>query len=212
MKRILFFLSVIFVVTLSYLIPSSEFMLLVLIALALLFLLVCGFILIFKNINRRYFKIPLLIIGICFLGVVVSLFRPYEKSAVMTSGSLGKKLQYAYETDQNDRKQLRSFIGLFSKLNERDDKRLTQVKELSQDRKLLKPMDKFYAAFIYHHSDNSTDYETASKLSAQAAESEKLQDHYQVQWLKKAAYDRYMVSLGKPEKYNTQNSFGIKVE
>ncbi|GHA32873.1 hypothetical protein GCM10007103_12900 [Salinimicrobium marinum] len=130
----------------------------------------------------------------------------------MTSGSLGKKLQYAYETDQNDRKQLRSFIGLFSKLNERDDKRLTQVKELSQDRKLLKPMDKFYAAFIYHHSDNSTDYETASKLSAQAAESEKLQDHYQVQWLKKAAYDRYMVSLGKPEKYNTQNSFGIKVE
>ena len=212
MKRIIFFLSVIFIVTLSWLIPSSEFILLITIALALLFLLVSGFLLIFKKINRRYFRIPLSIIGICFLGVVVSLFRPYEKSAVMTSGSIDEKLQYAYKTDQSDRKQLRSFIGLFSKLEERDDQRLTQVKQLSHNRSLLKPIDKFYAAFIYHHSDNSTDYEVASKLSAQAAESEQLQDHYQVQWLKKAAYDRYMVSIGKPEKYNTQNSFSVEVE
>lgn len=130
----------------------------------------------------------------------------------MTSGSIDEKLQYAYKTDQSDRKQLRSFIGLFSKLEERDDQRLTQVKQLSHNRSLLKPIDKFYAAFIYHHSENSTDYEVASKLSAQAAESEQLQDHYQVQWLKKAAYDRYMVSIGKPEKYNTQNSFSVEVE
>ncbi|MBZ9629791.1 hypothetical protein LB465_03285 [Salegentibacter sp. LM13S] len=180
-------------------------------AVALIFIIIAGLIQVFRKVNFRYFKFPLLIIVICVFGMVVSIFRPYE-NAVITSGNVSEKLEYAYKTDQQDRKQLKSFIPYLSKLEQRDSKRLKLTKDLYNDGLIKKPSDKFYAAFIYHHSDNTKDYKLASILSAEAAESAILKDDYQAQWLKKAAYDRYMVSIGKPEKYNTQNSFSLEVE
>ena len=129
--------------------------------------------------------------------------------AIIKSDDVSKNLEYAYQTDQNDRKRLKSFIGFFSKLKERDSIRLKQTKEIYNQEMLSKPIDKFHAAFVYHHSDNSKDYKIASELAEEAANSKKLKDVYTVQWLRKASYDRYMISIGKPEKYNTQNNFSI---
>lgn len=211
MKTLLVVILVLAIGILSYTIKSFEFFLIALIALALLFLVVTGVIHIFSKLNFLYFQIPFLIIAFCFFGVVVSLFRPYE-AAIITNGNTSDQLKYAYQTDQSDRKQLKSFVSIFSKLKKRDTQRLNFVKELYAQGKIKKPTQKFYAAFIYHHSNNSEDYKRASELAAEAAKAKELADNYQAQWLKKAAYDRWMVSIGKPEKYNTQNSFNIEIE
>ena len=211
MSKLMFFFSLLIIAILSYLISSFEFILIGIIALTFIFVLFAGIIRIFKKLNAKYFKTPSRILVICIFGIGVSLFRPYEK-AVTETGTLSEKLKYAYETDQKDRKQLRSFLAYFSDLERRDDKRLAQVKKIQKADTIEKALDKFYAAFIYHHSDNSSDYKIASKLAADAAESKPLKDNYQVQWLRKATYDRYLLSIGKQEKYNTQNSFSIDFE
>ena len=210
-KKIWFIILSLTAAVLSFQIRSLEFLLLGLILLCLLSLAITGIFNIFKRPNRNVYKFLIMPIGICLIGVFASLFRPYEE-AVLDSGSVGEKLQHAYETDQGDRKQLKSFVKYFTKLEERDKSRLTQVNNILEQGKTLEPIEKFYAAFIYHHSDNSKDYEKASKLAAAAAEKEDLQKNLQVQWLKRASYDRWMLSLGKPEKYNTQDKFSLEVE
>ena len=211
MSKLVFFSSLLVIAIIAYLISSFEFLLIAIIALTFIFLILAGITSIFKKLNAKYFKIPSLILVICIFGIGVSLFRPYEK-AVTETGTLSEKLKYAYETDQKDRKQLRSFLTYFSDLEQRDDKRLAQVKKIQKEDTIEKALDKFYAAFIYHHSDNSGDYKIASKLAAEASKSESLKDNYQVQWLRKATYDRYLLSIGKQEKYNTQNNFSIDFE
>ncbi len=208
-KNIIFIILLLIVAILSYQIQSFEFVLIGLTGFSLILLFLVGIINIFRKVNSKFFKVLFGITGFCVIGVLVSLFRPYDE-AVLASGNLSEKLQYAYKTDQKDRMQLKTY--LLGDFNERDELRLEQVKEILKQEQQLEPIDKFHAAFIYHHSDNSGDYENASKLATAAAKSPELQDHYQVQWLKKAAYDRYMVSIGKPEKYNTQNKFSLEFE
>lgn len=196
---------------LSFQIESFEFLLFGLIFLCLFGIAVTGIINIFKKPNVNIYRFFIITIGICLIGVFASLFRPYEK-AILETGGPGEKLQYAYKTDQNDRKQLRSFVNSSSEFQERDQARLNQVNKILKQEKAIEPIEKFYAAFIYHHSNNSKDYETASNLATAAAQEESLKDNYQVQWLKKASYDRWMLSIGKPEKYNTQNKFSLEFE
>jgi len=210
MKRTLIFLiSLIVVAFLSYRIESFEFLLIVIILLLLVFLILLGIISIFKTINPKRFKTPLLMLAVCLAGVLASLLRPYDE-AILEDGNSFEKLKYAYETDQKDRMQLKSYI--LGELNPRDKKRLKQVKVICKQENDLIPIDKFHAAFVYHHSDNSKDYKMASQLATAAAEAPSLQEHYQVQWLRKAAYDRWMISIGKPEKFNTQGKFSVDLE
>ena len=194
----------------SYKISSFEFFLFAVIILALLFLVIIGIIRSFRKINSKYVRIPLLVICISLLGIVVSLLRPYEEP-VKTSADAGENLEYAYKTDQEDRRQLRSYVDFLSELKERDRLRLQQVKEILRGNEELSSLDKFHAAFVLHHSNNSEDYKRAAGLASVAAKDTALKDVYEVQWLKKAAYDRWMVSIGEPEKYNTQNNFDLEV-
>ena len=85
------------------------------------------------------------------------------------------------------------------------------MKDILEKNKKLEALDKFHAAFVLHHSGESEDYRLAASLAEAAAEDAALKDVYEVQWLKKAAYDRWKVSIGEPEKYNTQNNFRFDV-
>lgn len=208
MKKTILVFSLIITAILSYQITWINYLLILIIFLSVAFLITVGLISVFKKLGNRIFKIPVLIICICIVGLISSLFKPYE-TAVIKSNDVSKNLEYAYKTDQSDRKELKSFIGYFSKLKERDSIRLKQIRENYNQDKLSKPIDKFHAAFVFHHSDNSKDYKIASELAEEAANSQKLKNNYTVQWLKKASFDRYMVSIGKPEKYNTQNNLSI---
>tara|TARA_B100000949_G_C14105591_1_gene376068 strand:- start:123 stop:761 length:639 start_codon:yes stop_codon:yes gene_type:complete len=210
-KKIILFLLIFLIAVLSFQFSWFQYILILCIIVSLLFLLVAGLVSIFKKLKPIFLKTPLIIIFIGILGILISFFRPYEE-AIIHSQNHSENLAYAYHTDQSDRKELRAFIGYFSRLKERDDLRLDQVKKLYEKGYQLNPMDKFHAAFIFHHSDRSEDYKIAAELASEAANSEQLKNHYTVQWLHKAAYDRYMLSIGKPEKYHTQNKFSLEVK
>ncbi|UJH90982.1 hypothetical protein LZ575_20250 [Antarcticibacterium sp. 1MA-6-2] len=112
---------------------------------------------------------PLRLIGILLIAIAASFFIPYSP-AVIETGDISAELKYAYETDQEDRKNLKSYTGIFqNEIQSRDELRLDQVKKYYSEGNIKKPLDKFHAAFVYHHSDNSADYEVASKLAAEAA-------------------------------------------
>ncbi len=209
-KKIIILLLTIFVAFLSYQTGWFQYLLIFTLLAGVLFLLIITLVSFFKKLKRGFFQIPLLIIVLCLIGTIVSFFRPYEKPVIWTE-NISENLEYAYKTDQSDRTEWRSFIGFLSRLEERDSIRLHQARKYYTDDALPAPMDKFHAAFIFHHSDNSQDYKIASGLAAEAAGSESLKDNYTVQWLRKAAYDRYMVSIGQPEKYNTQDKFELEV-
>ncbi|MGY5847148.1 hypothetical protein ACW6QP_06980 [Salegentibacter sp. HM20] len=208
-QKLIYSLVSIFIVIITLQLTSFEFFLLFLLGLTLLFLGVAGVFSFFIKVKSAVFKIPLKLSIIFIIGILSSLFRPYD-NAIVNSGTSSKKLEYAYKTDQKDRMQLKSY--LLGNLKKRDEIRLKQAKEIHSKQHNLTPLDQFHAAFIFHHSHNPKDYETASRLATSASEAPNLQDHYQAQWLKKAAYDRWMVSIGKPEKYNTQNKFSIGFE
>ncbi|WP_423819690.1 hypothetical protein V5739_03655 [Salinimicrobium sp. TIG7-5_MAKvit] len=101
MKRTLIFLiSLIVVAFLSYRIESFEFLLIAIILLLLVFLILLEIISIFKTINPKRFKTPLLMLAVCLAGVLASLLRTYDE-AILEDGNSSEKLKYAYETDQN---------------------------------------------------------------------------------------------------------------
>ncbi|KEO71989.1 hypothetical protein EL17_20980 [Anditalea andensis] len=77
---------------------------------------------------------------------------------------------------------------------------------------LSPPMDMGNQYPRLDHSPDHKHYKIASKLAAEAASVENLRDHYQVQWLKKASYDRYRISIGKSGIYNTQDKISISFE
>jgi len=198
---------------LAYHYALFSFLLLVIIAISLAILLITGFIKIFrKKLSTNWLRIPLMVIIICMLGMIVGLFHPFAP-AIVHSNDVSETLAYAYNTDQADRKTFKSYIGLFrNELVLRDSIRLDQVQKLYYQQQITKPLDKFHAAFIFHHSKKSPLYAIAHKLASEAASVNELQNFYLAQWLAKATYDRWQVSLGKPEKYGTQGKFSVSVE
>jgi hypothetical protein len=198
---------------LSYTYNPMSFLLLAIAAISLAALLVAGIVKAFRSsLSPRWLRAPSMIIGICLAGVVVGLFRPLN-NAIINAGDVSEKLAYAYKTDQADRMTVRAYLGMFKdNMAERDSIRLEQVNQLYKDNLIKLPMDKFHAAFIFHHSKQSSFYQIAQELAGEAASVSELKDNYVVQWLAKATYDRWMVSLGKPQKYGTQDKFSVSVE
>ena len=198
---------------LAYMYNLMSFLLLAVIALSLAVLLVAGMVKAFRSsLSARWLRVPFMIVAVCASGVIIGLLRPLEP-AVLHSGDASDKLAYAYKTDQADRMTVRAYLGLLNdSMAKRDSIRLEQVSLLYKESQISKPIDKFHAAFIFHHSKKSSFYEIAQKLAGEAAAVSELKDNYTVQWLAKATYDRWMVSLGKPQKYGTQDKFSVSVE
>ncbi|MFD2515391.1 hypothetical protein ACFSRY_16070 [Pontibacter locisalis] len=198
---------------LAYMYNLISLLLLVAIALSLAVLLVAGVVKAFhSNLSARWWRVPCMITAVCVAGVIIGLFRPLEP-AVVHSGDASDKLAHAYKTDQADRMTIKAYLSMLNdSMAKRDSIRLEQVTLLYKESQISKPIDKFHAAFIFHHSKKSTLFETAQKLAGEAASVSELKDNYVVQWLAKATYDRWMVSLGKAQKYGTQDKFSVSVE
>jgi len=214
MKKYLIPLTVLVPVgILSYMYSLVSFLLLALIIFSLLVLVVVGLIKAFSNnLNQKWLNVPLTITAICTLGILIGLLRPLEP-AIVSTGTVSEKLAHAYTTDQSDRMTIKTYLGIFDdNMAKRDSIRLEQVNQLYKDNQISQPLDKFYAAFVLHHSKRSELFEVAQQLANEAASVNELKDNYVAQWLAKATYDRWMVSLGKPQKYGTQDKFSISVE
>jgi hypothetical protein len=99
------------------------------------------------------------------------------------------------EQDQADRKG-----ELPLNLGDRDRARRQRVTELIAEGVLQTPEDYFHAALVFQHGEKLEDYWQAHELAKKAEE----QGHPTGRWLAAAAYDRWLMNQGKPQKYGTQ--------
>ncbi|WP_192349651.1 hypothetical protein [Algoriphagus sp. Y33] len=199
----------------SYQYPLFSFVLLGTLVLTMFYILIAGLLRVFrKRIRGNWFHTPLAIVSIILIGLAVGLLRPLHKP-LLESGDVSKDLEYAYMMDQGDRKNLKFFLGAYRKqMKERDSLRLAQVLNLKRENGIDEGVDKFHAAFILHHNPqrDSILYRQAYSLAKEAASEPGLTDDFQVQWLSKATYDRWMLSIGKEQKYNTQGGVSLEVK
>ncbi|WP_137402862.1 hypothetical protein [Echinicola rosea] len=200
---------------LSYHYPLFAFLLLALVFAVLLYMVVFGVVmLISKKFAWRRLTTAFAILAMALAGLVLGLFKPMPES-IIRSGTIGEDLRYAHGTDQGDRMNLKFYLPPFkAQMKLRDSLRLVQVRQLVDMGQVERPRDKFHAAFILHHNPmkDSSLYELAHTLALQAAEAPALADDYQVQWLAKATYDRWMLSTGRPQKFDTQGGVSLSIE
>src|SRR5690606_1560166 len=141
--------------------------------------------------------------------ILMGLFVPYKQALPNKKLSVSEQIQYIYNSDQSDRKSLKTYIISHTRelVAERDETRLKKIKGIYTDyidEKIeLSEQDKFNLSMIFHHGKTIEDYEIAHKLATELVESNsKIQN---VEWLAKATYDRLLLSQGKPQKYGTQH-------
>lgn len=154
---------------------------------------------------KTFLRFPFLVFmsgiaGIAFLNFYLPPAIPSQNLPV------NEQIHYMYETDQEDRLAMR-----FIKLNERDEKRVHRILEFHEQGKISSPETLYQAAMILQHGTKAEHYELAYILAREANET----GYENELW--KAAYDRWMLSLGKHQVYGTQTTatftiFGISVE
>lgn len=106
------------------------------------------------------------------------------------------ELRALYIADQADRQG-----ELPSDLHERDAARLARVEQLLQSGALRTGEDCLHAAFLFQHGTRLEHYWQAHELAMQAVE---LGHGPPARWLAAAAYDRWLMHQGLPQKFGTQ--------
>src|ERR1019366_7713444 len=114
---------------------------------------------------------------------------------------MNKELRSLYEQDQADRQAFEQFDHeRLQQMLQRDRARRQRVEELLASEALGTKEDYFHAAMIFQHGETLDDFWQAHELAKQGAEL----GHPQCRWLTAAAYDRWLMHQGKPQKYGTQ--------
>ena len=111
-----------------------------------------------------------------------------------------------HRTDQRDRVTLR-LLNL-----SRDRARIARVLELRQDASGWNPEQMLDAAIVLQHGSDSSNYRIAHELASAACErgvNTPRWDQGTAEWLAKATYDRWMLSIGRPQVYGTQCEFNL---
>lgn len=107
-----------------------------------------------------------------------------------------QELRALYEEDQADRR------GEFpADLDERDQCRRRRVEQLLAQGAAADPDDLFCAAMVLQHGADRAHFLCAHELAKRAAE---LGSTRPARWLAAAAYDRWLMTGGLPQKYGTQ--------
>jgi hypothetical protein len=82
----------------------------------------------------------------------------------------------------------------------RDSARLTRVHALYLADRFVTGADHYYAATILQHSDDSSDFLLAHELSVLAIGL----GEPRARWLAAASEDRFLLSIGRPQRFGTQ--------
>jgi hypothetical protein len=136
------------------------------------------------------------------ISILISFFIPLKKPLPTNTENIASTLKYIYDVDQKDRMDIRIFIwdSYRKKIKERDKMRLHFVNYLLEANKISTPTDKYLSAMIFQHGDKPEHYEKAYLLASEAAKA----NVQNAEWLSKAAFDRWMISIGEKPKYGTQ--------
>lgn len=86
------------------------------------------------------------------------------------------------------------------KVNKEDSLRRVKVLEYIKSGQLHSPQSLIYAAYIFQHGDCPEHYLLANRLAQAAMDA----GHSDAPWIYAASLDRYLMSLGKTQKYGTQ--------
>src|SRR5690625_765054 len=211
-KNLLISLIVITIILVcSFLLEYSSFIWIVIIIINLLFILSISIVWIVKrkNISKKI-KASLVLICFLLLGVFINTLLPYKNLNPLNDSSLSitTKIKLLYHTDQSDRKYLKSYV--FKKYGDIVNKR--DISRLELDKKYfsqyengelnLNNQEKFYLAMIFHHGQKTSDFKIAYQLASEVIDSK--EEIKNATWLKKATYDRLIISQVHSQKYGTQ--------
>jgi len=196
-------------IVLSLFYPIFDLLLLLFLSLSLIFLMLVGIVKIFKpTLKSFWYRIPFFIVVLAFLGLLVGFIKPLPSPMPKNKTSVSEYLAYMRQTDQSDRKNIKIYFNAMvwgsSEAMKRDSIRLNKtLKLIEDDTAKLDPEDKYNAAMILQHGEKPEHYKKAHELAAQAAK-HKIQN---ATWLKKAAYDRWQLSIGNEQQYGTQKKW-----
>ena len=85
-------------------------------------------------------------------------------------------------------------------LNAEDLKRRVEVMRYLQQAEINDPESLYHAAFIFQHGDCPDHYQLANQLAERAMNS----GYKRACWIYAASLDRYLRSIGEPQKFGTQ--------
>jgi hypothetical protein len=124
-----------------------------------------------------------------------------QASRIQKGRTMIKELQALYDQDQADRSAFEQLDHKQRrKMLQRDRARRQRVEELLGSEMLQAPEDFFHAAMIFQHGERLEHFWQAHELARKGAEL----GHPNCRWLSAAAYDRWLMNQGKPQKYGTQ--------
>lgn len=155
-------------------------------------------------LRRKVTAGPLLYPGTAIVAGAAGLFAGYLSGpgpVPPSSMPPSEQLAYMHRVDQGDRMTLR-FLN-----TSRDDQRLARTRKLLQAGQVTSPEDQLNAAMVFQHGDHSSDYRTAYELASAACSTgvdTKVWPKELADWLRRAAYDRWMLSIGQEQKHGTQ--------
>ncbi len=134
------------------------------------------------------------------LGILLSTRPGWERE---NGVSVERELKCMYDVDQSDR-----YSGRFLLLPGRDKARLSRAREIIRlNADSLSGEAMYHAAMILQHGNSSGDFESAHHLARSAFEAGVVK----AEGLSRAAYDRWQLSIGKPQKYGTQSTIRIGI-
>jgi hypothetical protein len=109
---------------------------------------------------------------------------------------VNEELRRIFEEDQRNR----TPGPIAERVVERDADRRERVRALIEAGGLVDPADYYHAAMVFQHGVELADYWRAHELALKAADL----GWGPARWLTAAAYDRWLMTQGRPQKYGTQ--------
>jgi hypothetical protein len=150
--------------------------------------------------NSKLLLVLALALAVPFLpGIAAEATPPSSQSVSVEKPPDSEELARLYEEDQSDRK-----AGLqidWEIVGPRDKTRENRVKELYTTNQLRTGKDYHRAAMVLQHADKPEDYLLAHELCVIA-----IFKGVDARWLAAASEDRFLRSIGRPQRFGTQSS------
>lgn len=125
---------------------------------------------------------------------------PCLRAADSDTPADNEELTRLYTEDQSDRKPPPGSSIDWSVVGPRDKARLARIKHLYAAGELKTGADYYHAAMVLQHGEGTEDYLLAHELCVVALS----KGHSRALWLAAATEDRFLRSLGRPQRFGTQ--------
>jgi len=120
--------------------------------------------------------------------------------ARLTADEVSGELARMFAEDQGDRIPQPAGPIDWDVVGPRDSVRLARVKQMCRSQRLSTGMDHYHAAMILQHAHEPDDYLLAHELCIVAVG----KGVEQAKWLAAASEDRYLMNIGRPQRFGTQ--------